>query len=147
MRINIHTQNIKLTRSLKRHAQDKLARSLIRVFDRPAAHIEIELRKLGEHRDGRSLECRVTLFMTRGQVITITEVDDNLHKAIDRVHDRLLVQVKRQRQKNLLHSKAQKHARTKRYSIAEKTLSAAPEAWEQELEAYENSQVTQNIQG
>ena len=69
----------------------------MRVFDKPAAKIEIELVDLGEMKDKQSKERRVSVFMPRGRSINITEIDDDMYKAIDLARDRLIEQVKRER--------------------------------------------------
>ena len=56
MRVIVKARHIKLTPSLTLHAQEKLGGSLMRIFDRPAAKIEIELTSLGQFKNGELQE-------------------------------------------------------------------------------------------
>ena len=139
MRVIVKSRHVKLTRSLKLHAQEKLGDSLMRIFDRPAAKVEIELSSLGSYKDGEHNECRVQVFMPRGKAINITEVDDNLYKAIDLAHDRLLTQVKRQRSKRRNTARMRKAAQRRRNKTARGELTADRELWELELDEYNST--------
>ena len=139
MRVILKSRHINLTNSLKTHAQEKLGNSLMRIFDRPAAKVEIELTSLGKFKDGQNQECRVQLFMPHGKTINITEIDDDMHKAIDLAHDRLLTQVKRERSKKNNNSRARKSAERHRNTLAWRELTSKPERWEIELEEYNST--------
>ena len=71
MRVIITARHMNLTTPLREHAEEKLGRSLMKVFDKPAAKIEIELVDLGEMKDKQSKECRVSVFMPRGVQSTL----------------------------------------------------------------------------
>jgi ribosomal subunit interface protein len=139
MRVILKARHIKLTPSLKLHAKEKLGDSLMRIFDRPAAKIEIELTSLGQFKDGEHQECRVQVFMPHGKAICITEIDDDMHKAIDLAHDRLLTQVKRQQSKRRLAARGRKEATNMRNITARQELMVKPEDWEIELEEYNST--------
>ena len=139
MRVILKARHINLTNSLRNHAQEKLGNSLMRIFDRPAAKIEIELTSLGKFKNGEHQECRVQVFMPKGKAINITEIDDDMHKAIDLAHDRLLNQVKRQRGKRNGNSKARKEAKKERDALAWRELTSSPERWEIELAEYNST--------
>jgi len=128
-----------LTRSLKNHAEDKIGNSLMRIFDRPAAKIEIELSDLGEITGRRNNECRIAVFMPQSRPINITEVDDDMYKAIDLAKDRLVEQVKRERGRRRNTSRTRKAAAKRRQFETKENLSSAPEKWEREVLEYENS--------
>ena len=139
MRVIITARHMNLTTPLREHAEEKLGRSLMRVFDKPAAKIEIELVDLGEMKDNQSKECRVSVFMPRGRSINITEIDDDMYKAIDLARDRLIEQVKRERGRQRHASRNRKDAARERLETAIHSLTAEPEDWEAELREYEQS--------
>ena len=99
MRVIVKGRHLNLTPALKTHAEEKLGKAITKIFNGPAGTVEIELNDVGNVRDGKDKECRVTVQMPRGKTITITEVDDDMYKAIDLAHDRLLNEVKREHEK------------------------------------------------
>ena len=139
MRVIVKARHFNLTKSLRLHAQEKLGDSLMRIFDRPSAKIEIELSSIGQFKDGENQECRVQVFMPHGKAINITEVDDDMYKAIDLAHDRLLTQVKRQRNKKRNTARIRKEAKRMRNQTARGVLTSSPEDWELELAEYNDS--------
>jgi len=139
MRVIVKSRHINLTNSLRLHAQEKLGNSLMRIFDKPAAKIEIELTSLGQFKNGENQECRVQVFMPHGKAINITEIDDDMFKAIDLAHDRLLTQVKRQQDKKSNNSRARKSAERQRNKLAWRELTSKPEIWELELREYNST--------
>ena len=139
MRVIVKARHFNLTKSLKLHAQEKLGDSLMRIFDRPSAKIEIELSSIGQFKDGENKECRVQVFMPHAKAINITEIDDDIYKAIDLAHDRLLTQVKRYRGKRRNTARMRKKAERMRHQTALGVLTSSPEKWELELEEYNNS--------
>ncbi|OGQ90040.1 MAG: ribosomal subunit interface protein [Deltaproteobacteria bacterium RIFOXYA12_FULL_58_15] len=96
MKLIVKARHMNLTPALKAHAEDKLGEAITRFYDGPAATLEIELGELGRTKDGLDKECRVTAFIPKGKAITITEVSDDMYKAIDLARDRLVETVKRQ---------------------------------------------------
>ena len=139
MRVIVKARHMNLTPSLKAHAEEKLGAAIMRVFDRPAGKIDIELNDLGHLRDGSDKECRVTVFMPKGKTVVIVEVDDDMYKAIDLAHDRLLLQVKRERGRKKKATLTRKLAARDRAATARSGLTAEPEVWEQEVREYERS--------
>ena len=139
MRVIVKARHFNLTKSLRLHAQEKLGDSLMRILDRPSTKVEIELSSIGEIKNGEDKECRVQVFMPHGKAINITEIDDDMYKAIDLAHDRLLTQVKRQRSKRRNTAKFRKEAQRMRNETARGELTCAPEEWELELDEYNNS--------
>jgi len=135
MQVIVKGRHIDLSPAIKGHAEDKLGKAIMRVFDRPAAKVEIELSDLGNMRDGLNKECRVTVFMPKGKTINISEVSDDMYKAIDLAHDRLLHQVKRARTKKVVTTRNRKEAEKMRAQTARDTLTTEPEGWEEDLQA------------
>jgi len=138
MKVIVKARHMNLTTSLKEHATSKLGDALKRIFDRPAAKIEIELSDLGQVHDG-SKECRVTVHMPLGKSITICEAHDDMYSAINLAHDRLLNQVKRERGKRRDNHRSRRMAQRDRQQTARESLTAPREAWEMEVRAFEES--------
>ena len=141
MQVIVKARHMNLTDSLRAHASEKLGDSVMRVFDRPAAKIEIELSELAV-KDGDDKECRVTVFVPRGKAITITEVGDDMYKAIDLAHDRLLMTVKRERDRCGNIHQRRRAAERERLQTMREELTAGSEPWERELAEYEGQGTT-----
>ena len=139
MRVIVKGRHFNLTPSVKAHAEEKLGKSLMKIFDRPAAKIEIDLGFLGENRGDDTHECHVSVFMPHGRPINIREVDDNIYKAIDLARDRLIEQVKREQGRKRHTSRTRKEAAQMRDQMARSQMTVEPEAWEEELQEYELS--------
>ena len=139
MKVIVKARHMNLTQSLKGHAEDKLGKALMRVFDRPAAKIEIELSDLGQTKDKSNKECRVTVFMPKGKTIVIVEAADDMYKAVDLAHDRLLLSVKRERERKRDASRDRKSAAEERDRLARGALTGGEEPWEAEVRMYEAS--------
>ena len=139
MKVIVSARHMNLTPKLKAYAEEKLGQALMRIFDRPALKIEIELSDLGKFKDRASKECRATVYMPRGKTINISEVGDDMYKAIDLCHDRMLHQVKRERGRRRDTGRTRKGAERKRAQTAREALTAAPEVWESELQQFEAS--------
>jgi len=139
MKVIVKARHMTLTPALKGHAEDKLGKAIMRIFDRPALKLEIELGELGHTKDGLNKECRVTISMPKGKTINISEVSDDMYKAIDLTHDRMLTQVKRQRDKKRVTGRSRKVAEKDRETTARKSLTSEREDWEQEVQEFESS--------
>lgn len=124
MKLILKARHMTLTPSLKEHAEEKLGEATRRIFDRPSATLEIELTELGHTKDGLNKECRVTVFMPKGKTINITEVADDMYKAIDLVRDRLLTQVKRQQSKKRDSARGRKDIVKTRGAATRKSLAS-----------------------
>ncbi|MEO0812672.1 MAG: ribosome-associated translation inhibitor RaiA [Myxococcota bacterium] len=140
MQVIVKARHTTLTPALRAHATDKLGTAVMRIFDRPAAKIEIELSELVA-RNGEDKECRVTLFMPKAPTVCITEIDDDMYKAIDLAQDRLLKQIKRQRGRKRQTKKTRRMAQAKRIQTMRENLSLVEEAprWEEEVQEFERS--------
>ena len=139
MQFVVKGRHMNLTNSLKAHAREKLGESLMRIFDKPAAKVEIELADLGDVQDQDSKECRVTVFIPHGPSINIRETDDDMFKAIDLARDRLINQVKRAQGKKRHTSRDRKDAERARQNTATRSLTAPREEWEREVDEFELS--------
>ena len=139
MKIIIKARHMDLTPALKAYAEEKLGNSLIRIFDRPALKIEIELSDIGKIKNNEDKESQATVYMPKGKTINIVETTDNMYKAIDLCHDRLLIQVKRERDKMRNNSRIRKLAEKQRAETAKANMTAGIEDWQHELKEYETS--------
>ena len=139
MRVIVKGRHLNLTQALKDHAEQKLSNALMRIFDNPGATLEIELNDVGNVRNGKDKECRITLTLPKNKTINIVEVEDDMYKAIDLAHDRLLNEVKRQLEKRYDKSASRKAAVKERAEVARRSLSSEPEAWEREVAEFENT--------
>jgi len=138
MKVIVKARHMDLTPALKNHAEEKLGEALKRIFDRPAAKIEIELSDLGNVKSG-SKECRATVHMPRGKPITISEFHDDMYSAINLAHDRLLEQVKRERGRRRDSQRARKESEKSKAQTARETLTSKQEPWEAEVQEFEKS--------
>ncbi|MBI5511686.1 MAG: ribosome-associated translation inhibitor RaiA [Deltaproteobacteria bacterium] len=134
MKVIVKARHMTLTPALTEHAEEKLGHAIARIFDRPDVKIEIELSELGRSNDGLNKECRVTVFMPHGKAINIVEKAEDMYKAVDLAHDRVVNQVKRQREKKRVVSRTGKG--TRRAAAAPATES---ETWEKEVQEFESS--------
>jgi len=145
MQVIVKGRHINLSEALKAHAEEKLGMAAMRIFDRPAAKVEIELSDLGKIRDGTNMECRVTVFMPRGKAINVTETAEDMYKAIDMAHDRLMQQIKRARSKKVAITRDRKEAVRQRAATARDELTTgekpADEMLAREIAEYESSPV------
>ena len=141
MKVIVKARHMALTEPLKAYAEEKLGKSIMRILDRPAARLDIELSDLGNIKNGANMECKVILHVPKGKAITIGEIDDNMYKAIDLAHDRLLYQVKREHDRQVDTTRMRKNAVRERERTAKESLTSTPEVWEQEVREYENSTV------
>lgn len=142
MQVIVKARHTTLTPAMRAHAVEKLGNAVTRIFDRPAAKIEIELSEIVA-KNGENKECKVTLFMPKGRVICITEIDDDMYKAIDLTQDRLLQQIKRARGRTQGAARARKAARSERFRTMRENLSVIDpgQVWLDEVEAFERAAI------
>lgn len=139
MKVIVKARHMNLTPALTTHAEEKLGNALMRIFDRPAAKMEIELSDNGNLATGGK-ECRVTVYMPKGNPITISETHEDMYSAINLAHDRLLEQVKREQGRRRSTNRARKESEERRNQTAKDALTVAPEPWEAEVMEFEQSQ-------
>ncbi|MBX5484678.1 MAG: ribosome-associated translation inhibitor RaiA [Myxococcaceae bacterium] len=95
MKVNVRGVHLELTDAIKQHVQTHLIRPIERFFDDEAAELEIHLRDRNGPKGGADMECSVTVRLPHAATIHVTEVDDDLYKAIDLARDRLETASKR----------------------------------------------------
>ena len=95
MKVNLRGVHLELTDAIKRHVQAHLVDPIERFFDDEAAELEIHLRDRNGPKGGNDMECSVTVRVPRAASIHVTEVDDDLYKAIDLARDRIETAAKR----------------------------------------------------
>ena len=138
MQVIVKARHMNLTPALRAYAEKKLGASVMRIFDKPAAKLEIELGALAHSQDGNVHECRITAFLPKAKTIHIVESADDMYKAIDNAHDRLLEDVKRQRGKVKRVARHRKDLSRKRMAKADSDGRDKP-LWEREVFQYERS--------
>lgn len=137
MREVVKARHMRVTQALQSYVEQKLMRPVRRMVDNSAATLEVLLDEPGHAKSASSERCWVHLSMPATSDIIIQEADDDMYKAIDRAHDRLLQQLIRTR--NRLHdghSWRQQAARS-RARTARLQLTLQPEEWEKEVAQYE----------
>ncbi len=97
MKTIIRAQGMDLTPALKQHAEQKLEQAIAKLVAGEAVRLTVELRLSSNARDNVDKECHVTCSMPSMKPVNITEVSDDMYKAIDLAEDRLVRQVKRLR--------------------------------------------------
>ena len=139
MKVIIKGRHMQLTPALKEYVEQKLRNAIVRIFDKPACKMVIELSDLGHLGKPSNKTCKVTLSMPKAKVIVISETDDNMYKAIDLAHDRLLVRVNQERHRVMNMGQRRKMALAERHQIALANFTAPMELWEKEVVQYEHS--------
>ncbi|RYF04185.1 MAG: hypothetical protein EOO40_11440, partial [Deltaproteobacteria bacterium] len=81
MQVIVRARHMDLTPALTAHAESKLGEALMRIFDRPAAKVDIELSNLAHTCNGNDKLCRVSVFIPKGKPVVISETDDDMYKA------------------------------------------------------------------
>ncbi len=137
MRVIVKARHMSLTPSLREYVEEKLGRPISRRMDRPALKMEVELSELSGITNGQDKECRVRLVMPRDRTINIVEIADDMYKAIDLAHDRLLMQVKRQRGRTRDIARNRKRAAQDRADTARRQLTGEHEVWETEVDDFQ----------
>jgi len=74
---------LELTDDLADFCRVKLVEPIRRVYDREGSTLEIELSDLYGPKGGIDKRCRVTFMMPHTRTITVTEVADDIYKAVD----------------------------------------------------------------
>lgn len=92
MQLIIKGTHLQLTEAMKEYVNEKIGHHVEKFLNHPAIIVDVELTDCNN--DER--ECRITLSVPKGKTITITEVADDLYKAIDLAKDRLARQMKRE---------------------------------------------------
>lgn len=114
MKTSITARHMPLTVKLGRYAEDKIGLVVERLVGGPAARLDIELSQMGHVADGRNMRCRARVAVPRGRQLVVWLRDDDMYKAIDRVHDALVNAVKREVRRHARAAMARRLARRRR---------------------------------
>ena len=139
MQKTVKARHTKLTDALRNYVDEKITAPLARVFDDPAAKLEVRLDDYKHASGGQKEECSVHFMMPAGHEILITETDDDMYKAIDAVHARLLPQVRKERDRVVDGHQRKRSAAKERAEVARFQLTGQREEWEREAAMYERS--------
>lgn len=143
VQVIVSARHMEMTPPLHDYVDQKLVQAVARVLDDPAVKIHVELIDMAHAKHGVRMECNVKVSMPtpagHGDVVVIHEADDNMYKAIDEAHRRLVLQVKRHRDKHRASTHRQKNAAAERAVTARQQLTSEQEPWEQEAAAFERS--------
>ena len=95
MKVNLKGVHLVLTDAIKAHVQSHLVAPIERFYDSEAAELEIHLRDSNGDKGGVDKECSVTVRVPHAASIHITEVAEDIYKAIDLARDRVEKSAKR----------------------------------------------------
>lgn len=95
MKVNVRGVHLTLSDSIKQHVQKHLVDPIEHFYDSEAAELEVHLRDNNGPKGGVDKECSVTVRVPHGQSIHITEVAEDIYKAIDLARDRVEKSAKR----------------------------------------------------
>lgn len=93
---------LELTDDLSEFSRTRVIEPLRRLYDKQGTSLEIELSDLYGPKGGIDKRCRLTFSMPNKQSITVTEVAENIYKAIDGASSRFLRLVNRHKQWKLV---------------------------------------------
>lgn len=103
MMINLHGTGIDVTPSIKTYAEKKMS-GLTKFFENiHQADIDLGIRASHAHK-GKTFYCEATLHTPRKQVRIVEEGEDQ-YEAIDRVRDRLKIDLEKMKEKMRLRDK------------------------------------------
>jgi ribosome-associated translation inhibitor RaiA len=89
MRTIIHAQHLVVPPELPRFLDKHVARPLARVFDDPAAELEVHLGDARPRRGGVDQECRMSFRIPGARTVHVEATEDDLYKAVLGAGDRL----------------------------------------------------------
>lgn len=95
MKVNVRGVHLTLSDAIKQHVQKHLVDPIEHFYDSEAAEIEIHLRDNNGPKGGVDKECSVTVRVPNSQSIHVTEVAEDIYKAIDLARDRVEKSAKR----------------------------------------------------
>ena len=135
MKKTVKARHMKMTEALHTYVERKLLAPLEHIADSPDMKVDVELCD-----EGNSKECRVHVFLSGGvEPVNIHESNADLYRAIDLAEPRMLVQVKRHRERMRSHQHREKQAANERHAIARAMFTAEPEPWEKEVREFERA--------
>lgn len=134
MKKTVKARHMKMTEALHAYVEKKLLTPLGHIIDTPDMKVDVELCD-----EGNTKECRVHIFISGVEPVNIHEVNADLYRAIDLTEQRMLVQVKRHRDRMRDHQHREKQAAAERHETARVALTAEREPWESEVREFEAS--------
>ena len=99
MKVIIHGVHLSLSDELKGYVEKRLARPMERFADDPAAELTVMLKDSNGSKGGVDKECSVTFSMPGSAALHVTEIDAEIHQAIDLAEGRLVTAAKREMEK------------------------------------------------
>jgi ribosomal subunit interface protein len=138
MKKTVKARHMKMTEALHTYVEKKLLAPLEHIADRPDMKVDVELCD-----EGNIKECRVHIFISGVEPVNIHESNADLYRAIDLAEPRMLIQVKRHRDRMRHHQHREKQAAYERHATARAMFTAEPEPWEREVQEYERTAVGQ----
>ncbi len=96
MRLIVHAHRVEPPQGLPRFLEKHVMRPLARVFDDPAAELDVHLDDARSRRRGVDQECRMSFRMPGGRTVHVEAVEDDLFKALLDAGDRLRRHVRKQ---------------------------------------------------
>ncbi len=89
MKLIIHSQHLDAPPDLPRFLDKHVTRPLARVFDDPAAELDVHLGDERPRRGGVDQECRMSFRMPGARTVHVEAIADDLYKALLSAGDRL----------------------------------------------------------
>jgi ribosome-associated translation inhibitor RaiA len=96
MKLILHSHHLALPPDLPRFLDKHVTRPLARVFDDPAAELEVHLGDDRPRKGGVDQECRMSFRMPGARTVHVEAVEDDLYKALLDAGDRLRRRVRKQ---------------------------------------------------
>ncbi|MEM6532467.1 MAG: ribosome-associated translation inhibitor RaiA [Myxococcota bacterium] len=103
MLFEVHAQNMELSDALRAYVEEKVLEPLKRIIDDPSARLEVRLRQVGHAKHGKNNEVHAHFSAPQQLRLDITETDEDMYRAVDGAHHRLLEAVRRQVEKRRSH--------------------------------------------
>lgn len=122
MKKTVKARHMKVTDALPDYVEKQTLAPLADVADSPEMKVEVELCD-----EGSTKECRVHVFMSGVEPVNIHESDLDLYRAIDLAEQRMLVQVKRHRDRMRHHQHREKQAAHEPHETARAIFTTEPE--------------------
>ena len=99
MHFDVHGQNMDITEALHEYVADKMLEPLKRLIDDPSAKLEVRLKALSHAKNGKNHEVHAHFSAPQQMHFDVTEIDEDMYRAVDVAHHRLVEAVRRQIEK------------------------------------------------
>jgi ribosomal subunit interface protein len=96
MKIIIQGKQLRLSKGMKKYAQEHVVAPLRRFYDNEAAELRVELGDTNGSKGGADKECHLTLHMPGARTIQIEETTQDPYASLDAASDRLLRAAKKE---------------------------------------------------